>query len=266
MSLQTCLITGATGGLGHEFARLLAADYEALLLVGRNNNKLLEIRAELTHLFPQTQIHIYAADLSQEQVAYDIMLYAQAQELNIVCLINNAGFGDFGSFVESNLDKQIQMVKVNCVALMQFSYLVGKKMAERGCGSILNVASIAAFEPGPLMSVYYASKAFVLNFSEALHVELKRYGVHVAALCPGPVATGFEDAANLKESKLFESQRVATAAEVASYAVQKLMAGRTIIVPGMIPKLAATFVRVFPRALVRNFVYHMQGTRSKRDE
>ncbi|MDE6442233.1 MAG: SDR family oxidoreductase, partial [Clostridia bacterium] len=196
---NTALVTGASGGLGLEFAKLLAKDGNDLLLVARNGHRLEEIKDELEKAHG-VKVYFLACDLTQDDSANKVYDYAKENSLQIDVLINNAGFGDFGNYLDSVWEKQRDMINLNVLALMRLTYLFVPEMKERGKGKILNVASIASFQPGPLMSVYYASKAFVLSFSEALAVELKKTGVTVTALCPGPVRTCFEKAANLAYS------------------------------------------------------------------
>lgn len=254
---KTALITGASGGLGLEFAKIFAKKGYNLVLVARNERKLLKLKRKL-----EKACHIRAAvfpkDLSEKDAAKDVYNFTLKQKIRVDVLVNNAGFGDFGMFSDSDWQKQYEMLQVNITALMQLTHCYLKQMTERGSGRILNVASVAAFEPGPLMSVYYATKACVLSFTEALSVELEGTGVTVTALCPGPTKTGFEDRASLGESGLFKNLKSQSAKRVARFGYRKLIRGKVIAVPGMQNKLTAAAVRVAPRKAVRKIVYQIQ--------
>ena len=165
------LITGASSGIGLEFAKRGAKHGHNLVSVARNEDKLNTLKNELKNKY-DVQVYVYKKDLSQKDSAYDIFNYTSEKQLFIDTIINNAGFGDFGKFSESDLQKQTDMVHVNIMSVMQLCHLFVNPMIEKNCGKILNVASIAAFIPGPLMSTYHATKAFVLSFSEALSFEL----------------------------------------------------------------------------------------------
>ncbi len=258
--VMSVLITGASGGLGLEFAKLFAKDKNDLVLVARSADKLDEVKERLEKEYGVT-VHTFAADLSKESSADEIYAYATREGLAVTTLVNNAGFGDFGEFAACDWDKQRDMVNLNVLALMRLTKLFIPSMKENKMGKILNLASVAAFQPGPLMSVYYASKAFVLSFSEALHVELKPYGITVTALCPGPVKTGFEKAANLKNSGLFKNLKVASPQKVALYGYKKLRKGKAVAIQGAGNKLLIFISRFAPRSLVRRIVYKIQKVR-----
>ena len=253
---QATLITGASSGIGMEFAKLFAKDGHNLVLVARNEDKLNTLKNELENKY-DIQVYVCAKDLSQKDSAYDIFNYTLEKELFIDTLINNAGLGDFGKFSESDLQKQTDMVQVNTMSVMQLCHLFVNPMLEKNYGKILNVASIAAFIPGPLMSTYHATKAFVLSFSEALSFELKGTGVSVMALCPGPTKTGFEEKGNLENSGLFKHIKNSTADEVAKYGYKKLQANSIIAIPGIINKMIISPSKFTPRKIVRNVVYHI---------
>ena len=176
-------------------------------------------------------------------------------------LVNNAGFGVYGPFANADLTATLQMLQVNVVALTHLTRLFLPGMVHRNQGRVMNVASTAAFEPGPLMAVYFASKAYVLHFSEALSEELNQTAVRVTAFCPGPTATGFEDRAGLGESKLFTGRNVMNAGVVAAAGYRGLMRGRRIVVPGVLNNLFTSSVRFLPRRLVTLVVGSMQGRR-----
>ncbi len=251
------LITGASSGIGLEFAKLFAKDGHNLVLVARNEDKLTTLKNELEKQYG-IQVYTYKKDLSQKDSAYDIFNYTLEKELFIDILINNAGFGDFGKFAELDLQKQTDMVQVNITSLMQLCHYYLNPMLENKCGKILNIASIAAFQAGPLMSIYYATKAFVLSFSEALSVELKGSGVSVMALCPGPTNTEFKERANLEKSGLFKNIKNSTAKEVAKYGYKKLQTKGTVFIPGIMNKIIVSSSKFSPRKIVTHSVYHIQ--------
>ena len=244
---KRALITGASGGIGLDLARLLARDGYEVVLVARTENKLRALASELGGTY-------IAADLADPDAPRAVFAKAGAVDV----LVNNAGYGLFGPFAETHLRKEMEMIQVNVVALMQLTKLVLPRMIERRAGRILNVASTAAFQPGPLMAVYYATKAFVLSFSEAIADELRDSGVTVTALCPGPTETGFASAAKMEESRLFNMGKLMTSAEVARAGYDGMMQGKRIVIPGVRNKLLAQSIRVSPRRLVTAIVRKMQ--------
>ena len=257
---SVALITGASGGLGLEFAKIFAKNEYDLLLVARSADKLGEVKGLLQSEYGVT-VHILPKDLTNQTAADEVYAYAEQNGLKVGALVNNAGFGDFGEFSERSWEKQRDMVQLNVLALMRLTYLFVPAMKAEGKGKILNLASVAAFQPGPLMSVYYASKAFVLSFSEALAVELKKSGITVTALCPGPVRTGFEKNAELSNSGLFKNLKVASAEEVALYGYKKLMKGKTVAIQGGRNRFLVFTTRLAPRSLVRKIVYKIMKVR-----
>lgn len=262
---RTALITGASGGLGFYFAKLFARDGYDVVLVARGEQKLLDLKAELEEKY-DIKAYVLVKDLSIPSSVEEIFSFTKENGIEVSVLVNNAGFGDFGEFSKINWDKQRNMIQVNVTSLAHLTKLYLPDMIEKGYGRVLNVASVASFEAGPLMSVYYASKAFVLSFSEALAVELKNTGVKVCALCPGPTATGFEDAAEAKASGLFKNLKVARADKVAEFGYKKLMKGRVVVIPGLGNKFLPFAVRFAPRCLVRNMVYKIQKSRRARKD
>ena len=203
----TALVTGASGGLGAEFARVLAEEGFDLVLVARGEGKLLALKDELEARHGITA-RVLTAALARKDVAKDLHDRVLGLGIHVDALVNNAGFGDAGAFCERDWQRQRDMVQVNMVALMQLTHLFVPHMVERGTGMVLNLSSVAAFSAGPYMSVYYASKAFVLSFSEALSEELAGTGVTVTAICPGPTATGFEASAAMGSgSTMFSTRR-----------------------------------------------------------
>jgi short-subunit dehydrogenase len=248
---KTALITGASSGIGLEFAKLLAAEGYNLVLIARDEQKLREIAASLPTKF-NVSVKIYPKDLSVTSDTENLVRQIREEVGTIEILINNAGFGLSGAFVDTDLGRELEMIQLNVVSLVIFTKLLAKEMVQRKSGKILNVASTAAFQPGPLMAIYYATKAFVLSFSEALAEELKESGVTVTALCPGPTATQFSKRAELEQSKLFKGGVVPVLdpVTVARIGYEELMKGRRVVIPGLINKIGALSVRLLPRNLV----------------
>jgi len=249
MEKNFALVTGASGGMGLEFARLLAKDNYNLLLIARSENKLKSIASELEIQYA-IKVLIQAKDLSHPSAADEIFEFTRQNNLIVDVLINNAGFGNFGFFTETAIQKEIEMIDLNIKALTMMTKLFVKEMVARGKGKILNIASTAAFQPGPLMAVYYASKAYVLSFSEALSNELQGTGVTVTTLCPGPTQTGFEKAASLQESGLFKTMKPAIATDVALFGYKALMKGKTMVIYGWLNKLMVFANRITPRTII----------------
>ncbi|MEK3687040.1 SDR family NAD(P)-dependent oxidoreductase [Paenibacillus sp. FSL R10-2736] len=255
---QTVLITGATGGIGYELAEVFAENNNNLVLIARNQTRLLEIK-QLFEKKYKIKVFILGKDLSEKDAAVEIYQTIKQQKITVNVLVNNAGFGDFGEFHKTDWQKQYEMVQVNIIALMQLTRLFVPEMISLNHGKIMNVASTAAFPPGPWMSVYYASKAFVLSFSESIAQELKHTEVAVTVLCPGPTETGFVEKADLNDSKLFKSNNIADAKSVAVYGYKKLNKKVIIAIPGLGNKITAWGQRFVPRSLVRKIMYKKQA-------
>lgn len=254
---NTALITGATGGLGECFARLFAADGYNLILTARSEERLRGLKEKLEAEYG-VRAEIFPCDLSEADAADKVYDFTETLGAEIVALVNNAGFGDFGEFYRADLKKLDDMVRVNDITLMRLTRLILPQMTQRRGGKILNVASVAAFAPGALMSVYYASKAFVLSFSEALYVESKPYGVSVTALCPGPTKTGFESAAALGKSGLFKNLKNADAMKTAAFGYKKMKKGKAVAVHGAGNRFLVFLMKIAPRSFVRKCVYKIQ--------
>jgi short-subunit dehydrogenase len=238
------LITGASAGLGAEFARQCAARGERVVLVARRKDRLERLAEEIGGA------EIIAADLSEPGAGTKVVAEAMTRDLWIRTLINNAGFGLIGKFERLSIARQLEMIDLNVRALTNLSYVVLNDMRLRGEGAILNVASTAAFQPGPKMAVYFATKAFVLSFTEALHEELKPDGIKVSCLCPGPTRTEFGEVAGFGGNGLFE--RVAMEApQVVAAGLRGLDENRAVLVPGLINKTVAASTRFAPRSLAR---------------
>jgi short-subunit dehydrogenase len=238
------LITGASSGLGAEFARQCAARGDRVVLVARREDRLKQIAKEIGGA------EIIVADLSQPKAATQVAGEVIARGLWTRTLVNNAGFGLIGKFERLSLARQLEMIDLNIRALTNLTYVVLNDMRLRGGGAILNVASTAAFQPGPNMAVYFATKAYVLSLTEALHEELKPHGIKVSCLCPGPTRTEFGDVAGFGGNGLFD--RVAMESpQVVRAGLKGLDRNRAVVVPGLINKAVAASTRFAPRRLVR---------------
>jgi uncharacterized protein len=247
-SRRTALVTGGSGGIGLELAKVLARRGLDITLVARKRDTLEAAAGKLEGQY-QIKVHVFAADLGRPEAPELVFDFLQNENIPIEILVNNAGFGLGGEFAETDLDRELEMIQVNIAALTHLTKLFLPPMIKRRSGRILNVASTAAFQPGPLMAVYYASKAYVLSFSEALAEELRDSGVTVTALCPGPTRTDFASTAHVGNSRLFTLFGVATAADVAEFGVDAMMQGKRVAVPGIRNKIVAQAHRISPRLL-----------------
>jgi short-subunit dehydrogenase len=251
---ETALITGASSGIGLELAKLLTGKNYNLVLVARSIDKLKELAAQHTH----SKIYVIGKDLSTENAAQEIFDELTANNIHVDVLINNAGFGDYSFFSESNWQKQKDMINLNIMALTHLTHLFLPPMIKNKKGRVLNVASTAAFQPGPTMSVYYATKAYVLHFSEAIANELEGTGVTVTALCPGATESNFQNAADLHESKLVKGKKLPSSKEVADYAYQAMTKGKPVAIHGLFNYIQANVIRFLPRTLVTRMVRQVQ--------
>ena len=258
--MKTALITGASSGFGAEFAKIFAKDGYNLVITARSTDKLENLKQKI-ELEYGVDVFVYTSDLSLPASPQQLFDFTQQKGITVDVLVNNAGFGDLGNFAKSDLARQQQMVDLNISALMQLTHLYLPQMIENHHGRILNVASIAGFAPGPGMSVYYATKAFVLSFSDALATELKGTGVTVTALCPGPVNTGFAAAAGFKNNIMFSGKEDGKAAQVSRYGYNAMKKGKAVALPDMLCKLGAFGVRLVPRSVAKNVIYAIQSSR-----
>ena len=247
------LITGASSGIGLDMARYLASMHYELILVARNKEKLESIQESLP-----TKTTIVVADLSNEQKVKELFVLAKREEIDV--LINNAGFGDFGYFTETDLNRELEMIDTNVKAVHILTKLVLRDMEKRNTGYILNVASSAAFQPGPLMATYYATKSYVYQLTEALYYEQKKKktNVHLSVLCPGPVETNFFDVANVKfQMKPYSSSYVA------KYAIDQMLKKKMLIIPGFKMKCAKFFGRFVSDKAMLRMTYNIQKRKAK---
>lgn len=256
MSRETVLVTGASSGIGEELARLFAADGAELVLVARREERLRRLAAELEGAHGVAP-RIAPVDLSEPREVIALCERLDQAGVAVDVLVNNAGFGASGAVADVDLRRQLEMVRLNVEALTALTRLLLPGMLERGRGGVLNVASVAGFQPGPFMAVYYATKAYVLSFSEALAEEVRGRGVAVTALAPGPTVTEFESRAGLEGKLLFKLGPMA-AGPVARAGHRGFRRGKVLVVPGPSNKVLAFSHRLFPRSLVRWVVRKLQ--------
>lgn len=238
------MITGASAGLGVEFARQLSGRGHALVLAARRKDRLEHLASELGNA------RAVAIDLSQADSAAKLLADLEAGGEQVDVLVNNAGFGLIGRFAELDAGRQRQMIDLNVATLTDLCRAIAPQLIARKSGAILNVASTAAFQPGPNMAVYFATKAYVLAFTEALHEELKPHGVRVSCLCPGPTRTEFGEVAGFGGNGLFDRTAM-DAPEVVTAGLEGLDQNRAVVVPGLVNKIGAASTRFVPRSIVR---------------
>ncbi|WP_372370509.1 SDR family NAD(P)-dependent oxidoreductase [Candidatus Uabimicrobium sp. HlEnr_7] len=249
---KTALITGASSGIGYEFSKILYEEGYKVILVARNKQKLDLLAKKLG------QAQVIEKDLSSIDAAQQI--FEQIDD-PIDVLINNAGFGHHGAFANAPWKKLQQMVQVNITSLTELTHLYLPQMLKRKSGKIVHVASTAAFQPGPLMAVYYATKAYVLHLSEALTRETKGTGVTITALCPGPTASKFQLVADIKDPKLIEGKNLPSSKEVALYGYQSMIKGKTVAIPGWKNRLLSSSYRFLPRKTIATIIGKIQTAR-----
>ena len=249
---ETVLVTGASSGIGQELATCFARAGSDVVLVARSEQKLQQLAQRLGSDY-RVNASVIASDLSRADAPAEIVAEVERRGLQVDVLVNNAGFADRGAFAQLGLERQQTMIQVNIVALTDLARLLLPGMLQRRRGGVLNVASTAAFQPGPNMAVYYATKAFVLSLSEALTEEVASSGVTATCLAPGPTDTGFAAEANVVETRLFKMGAM-DAAAVAAAGYQGFRAGKALVIPGLRNRLGAFAVRLTPRAMMRKFV------------
>ncbi len=258
--METALITGASSGIGFELAKIMAAKGHDLILTARSKEKLDILAHELFSKYGR-KITVIDTDLSDVQNCKKVFDEIDERKIHVDILINNAGFGDYGFFHQTDWQKEYDMIELNISSLTFLTKLFVKEMIKYKSGRIMNVASTAAFQPGPKMAVYYATKAYVLSFSQAIANELKGYNITVTALCPGPTRSGFQSAANLDHSKLFHSKRIPTSEEVAEYGYEKMMKGKQVAIPGTMNKAGVIGAKLLPRKLVTKVARLIQDSK-----
>ena len=242
------IVSGASSGIGSEFARLLALKGYSVVLVARREDRLRALAAELESSAP-VKTRVLAADLGEPGASSTLAAALEADGLVLEVLVNNAGFGERGAFAETDWDREYAMMQLNMVALVELTKRILPGMVARRRGHILNVASTAAFQPGPFMAVYFATKAFVLSFSEGVNEELRGSGVSLTTLCPGPTDSEFFDAAKMQGSMLFK-RKIPTSRAVATAGLDAMFAGKRTVIHGLSNRIGTTFARLLPRAQV----------------
>lgn len=255
----TALITGASAGIGAELAKIFGEHKHDVILVARRQDALEALAGQIEGR-SGVRVSVFPADLAEPGAPAELFEAIRGAELDVDILVNNAGFGLGGEFTETDLDTELRMIQVNITALTYLTKLFLPAMVQRRSGGILNVASTAAFQPGPLMSVYYATKAYVLSFTEAIAEELRDSGVTVTALCPGPTATEFAEIAHVAQSRLF-ALAVGDARSVAKVGYNSLQRGVRVAIPGAQNKLMAQARRFAPRGVVTRVVRLIQERR-----
>ncbi|GAC1478438.1 MAG: SDR family oxidoreductase [Candidatus Dormibacteria bacterium] len=256
---KTVLITGASGGIGYELALLFARDGFDCVITARSEDKLTEL-ADRLRRDHGIAVQVLARDLAKPGTPAEIWSTLEAAKVEVDILVNNAGFPTYGLFAELDAQAELDELQVNVVALTHLTKLFLPGMIARRDGRILNLASLAAFEPGPLMAVYYATKAYVLSFSEALANELIGTGVSVTTLCPGLTRTGFQARGAMEDSRLVQGE-MADAASVALAGYRAVMGRKGVVIPGLRNKLVALGVKLTPRSLVTPMVRRAQERR-----
>ena len=252
----TALVTGATRGIGWKFAKLLALRGYNLVITGRDEEQLDQFKTR--YFATGVAIRSVVADLSAPDGAETLLRWIKRQKIAVDLLINNAGFGDWGPFASRDAARQLDMVQVNVASLVRITRELLPEMLARGRGGILNVASTAAFSPGPLMAVYFATKAFVVSFSEALSKEVAGSGVTVTVLCPGATKTDFDRAAGLPQGRS-SGGNVMDAEKVAASGLDGLLAGKRIVIPGLLNRLGLFGARFAPRSVLLAFVHRFNA-------
>src|SRR6266496_1136435 len=250
---DSALITGASAGLGCEFARQLAGRMRSLILLARREQQLNELRDELTQQHPNLVVHVRRTDLAEPRQLKDLMAWLDHEKIDVHLLINNAGLGDIGSFATSDSRRNEQIMLVNMVALTSLTRHLLPQMIARKRGGILNVSSSAGFLPIPTFAVYAATKAYVTSFSEALRAELRGTGVSVCALCPGPVHTEFQEVANRPDAQREDGPEFVhvSVEQVVRDALTALEADRPLVIPGRPMKIGMFLVRITPMPILR---------------
>lgn len=252
--LKTALITGSSSGIGFELIKLFAKDKINLVLVSRNKKKLLDIQNDILGNY-DIKVFIFPCDLSTSNSSKKVYQFCCLNNLKISYLVNNAGFGIYGDFIDNSFNDIQQMIHLNTTSLTELTKFFLLHMKKENYGRIMNVASVASFQPGPLMSIYSATKHFVLAFSEAIAEELSDDNISVTTLCPGPTISGFQKRAGFhSSSRLFKSPLTATSKQVALYGYKQMMRGKRIVIPGFSNKISTSIVKFIPSTIKTRIV------------
>ncbi|TPV33877.1 SDR family oxidoreductase [Paucihalobacter ruber] len=259
ISRYTALVTGGASGIGFELARLFARDGHHLILVDMNQPKLCEAKHAIENECPEIKVYILNCNLARENAAEFVYNHVTTHRFNISFLVNNAGFGVYGCFAETPWQKEMCMLQLHVLTVTALTKLFLPGMITAGYGRILNVASVAAFQPGPLMAVYYASKSYILSFSQAIANELHTTGVSITTLCPGITATGFQKSVGNGESKVTPNSVLCShPADVALSGYKALMKGKSLVIPGMVNRTLLFVNWLVPRSLSMSIIRKAQ--------
>ncbi|MDZ8104639.1 MAG: SDR family oxidoreductase [Nostoc sp. DedQUE12a] len=252
--MSTALITGASSGIGKAFAQELAARKTNLVLVARSEDKLNQLAKELKEKY-KVQVDVIPKDLTEANAAAGVFDAIKTKGLTIDLLINNAGFGSYGDFAESDGERQVKIVQLNILALVDLTHKFLPIMRQRRSGSIINVSSITGFQPIPYLSVYAASKAFILSFSEALWAENRQYGVRILVTCPGPIETNFFAEANFPPALAGSTEKVYSSEEVVRESLKALEEWQpTVIIGDVTTQIRSILARLVPRKVLLNIL------------
>lgn len=263
---KTALITGASKGIGRELALLFAENDCNVVLVARSEDKLEQLKKQLKEKY-RVDVYTIVEDLCAPDAAMEVFREAKQAGIEVDYLVNNAGFGDWGPFVDKPWERYESMIALNVTTLAHLTHLYANEWKGRKSGRILNISSTAAFQPGPLMAVYFATKSFVLQFSEALNHELRNEGITVTVLCPGPTSTYFGEESGMKASQLVKSVKIASPRSVAELGFTAMMKGKPVAIHGTMNKLAPFAIRFLPREWVtRLSAKVMQLPKAKKKE
>ena len=258
---KTALITGGAGGIGFELARVYAKNSYNVLLIDINDKALVESKSKLEKEFSITASTL-AIDLSSEKAAEKIYKYTTENNIVVNTLINNAGFGVYGKYSVSDWSREQSMMNIHVYITAALTKYYLKEMVKRNEGQVLNVASLAGFQPGPFMSMYYATKAFVISFTESISREHKDTNINISVLCPGITKTGFQK--SVSENSDPKARNMASAQNVAEYAFEKLKQNKVVIIPGFKNKILSILPGLLPRSMARNILFNAQS--KNRDE
>ncbi|MEX2527265.1 MAG: SDR family oxidoreductase [Gemmatimonadota bacterium] len=254
------VVTGASGGIGEEIARALARRGWNLILSARSREPM-ELLAQEFHDSHGVEVAVLPRDLARPEGPAQLYREVQGLGHSVEILVNNAGFGDFGSYLELDATRELEMIQLNITTLTDLTRRFAGVMADRGGGRILNVASTAAFQPGPLMTVYYATKAYVLSYSEGLRNELAEHNITVTTLCPGPTRSNFHEAAGVADSFLLKTLPMGESRPVAELGVDAMLAGKGVAIPGLLNRMGALGGRFVPRGWLPAIVRKVQEGR-----